>query len=139
MNFTAPNGKILHTFTTLCDDKKTFPGNVYQSSDARITHAWMEKEMAELKEDEDTVNFVSRFHGTDYVVMCDAGFVDKHKGKQLIHRKVNYLKRQSVTFTLDPISTTAVATRCDVVFRFCVLLASECCLWCGGPGMGEAS
>ncbi len=79
MNFTACDGRIVHAFATVCEEKKAFPGNAYFSSDARITHAWMDKELADLEADPTTVNFISKFRDTNYVVVCDAGFVDPKK------------------------------------------------------------
>ena len=74
MNFTSLDGIIVHAFASLSDDK-TFPGNAYHSSNTRITHTWMDKELAEIETDPDAVNFISKFRGSKYVVICDAGFI----------------------------------------------------------------
>ena len=65
MNSTAPDYRIVHAFASLCDEKNAFPGNAHQSSDARITHTWMDKELADIADDHPVVNFMSKFRCTN--------------------------------------------------------------------------
>ena len=81
LNFTAPNGKILHVFASLPDSQGTFGGNAATCSDARITAAWVRSMRKELDDDPTAVNMLSQLEGADYVILVDAGFVDPRHGK----------------------------------------------------------
>ncbi len=98
MNFTVPDGRIVLAFASFSEDMKTFPGNAYHSSNARITHAWMDKELAEIEADPDAVNFISKFRGTKYVVTCDAGLICQKKCIQSEYLSTFYEKHVFIIF-----------------------------------------
>ena len=68
-----------------------FPGNAYKFIDARIMHASVAAITKELDDDVDAVNFLSRFGSENYLMLCDAWFIDPRIGN-VSHRICNTIQ-----------------------------------------------
>ena len=77
MALCSPAGYILHAFAGF--DGKVFPGNPYESSDAKITIDWVKRMQAERAANPDVKNFLTVVPLDQIVVLADGGFEDMHE------------------------------------------------------------
>ncbi len=79
MNFTSPSGKFLHVCVSTDPSGKIYGGNMGKYADAKLTRYWVKQMQAQLRDDPEAINFLTRFKPEEYVIVVDGGFIDPRR------------------------------------------------------------